>query len=144
MKTKAIKIIGVATLLIGGLLFTSSTFENNNLKDWVAPKEADGLKNPYLGKQISIDKGKVIFKNLCAICHGDKGKGDGMAGASLNPRPTNLTNEKVQLQSDGALYWKITTGKAPMAAYKEKLDKDERWHVVNYIRTLKKTKKSKK
>jgi len=28
---------------------------------------------------------------MCTICHGDKGKGDGVAGAALNPRPGNFT-----------------------------------------------------
>jgi len=37
------------------------------------------------------DKGKTIFSTTCASCHGDLGKGDGVAGASLNPKPRNFT-----------------------------------------------------
>ena len=75
---------------------------------------------------------------MCAICHGNYGKGDGMAGSSLTPRPTNFTISKVQAQSDGALYWKLTEGRAPMASYKTILKKEQRWQLVNYIRTFKK------
>jgi hypothetical protein len=47
-----------------------------------------------------------------------------------------LTSPKVQEQADGALYWKITKGRAPMASFKTLLTDDQRWHVINYIRTL--------
>lgn len=30
-----------------------------------------------------------IFKNRCTMCHGASGKGDGPAGAALNPKPRN-------------------------------------------------------
>lgn len=38
-----------------------------------------------------VDKGKTIFSTTCASCHGEQGKGDGVAGASLNPKPRNFT-----------------------------------------------------
>ena len=37
-----------------------------------------------------ISKGKDLFQNTCASCHGNEGKGDGVAGASLNPKPRNF------------------------------------------------------
>lgn len=106
--------------------------------DWVAPKSADNLKNPFKGDETALKKGKITYQNMCAICHGDKGKGDGMAGMSLKPKPSNFTSEKVQSQSDGALFWKLTTGRAPMAAYKDIISEEQRWQLVNYIRTFKK------
>ncbi|MDR3682697.1 MAG: cytochrome c [Geothrix sp.] len=36
-------------------------------------------------------RGKTLFAQTCATCHGPEGKGDGPAGASLNPRPRNFT-----------------------------------------------------
>lgn len=36
-------------------------------------------------------RGKALFAQTCATCHGPEGKGDGPAGASLNPRPRNFT-----------------------------------------------------
>lgn len=33
-----------------------------------------------------------IFKNRCTMCHGQSGKGDGPAGAALNPKPRNWTD----------------------------------------------------
>ena len=38
--------------------------------------------------------------------------------------------------SDGALFWKITQGRPPMTSFRTLLTDDQRWQVVNYIRTL--------
>lgn len=108
---------------------------------WVAPKSADAIKNPLKGNSTATAEGKKLFAQMCAICHGNKGKGDGMAGMSLNPRPTNFTKESVQAQTDGAIYWKLTEGRAPMASYKAALKPNQRWQLVNYIRTFKRVKK---
>ena len=35
-------------------------------------------------------RGKAIFAQTCATCHGPDGKGDGPAGLGLNPRPRNF------------------------------------------------------
>lgn len=105
---------------------------------WVAPKEADQLKNAFVGKEDAIKKGKKLYAQNCTICHGNKGKGDGMAGAALKPKPANFTLESVQSQTDGAIFWKMSEGRSPMAAYKGILSEEQRWQLVAYIRTLKK------
>jgi len=37
-----------------------------------------------------IENGKNLYNTNCASCHGDQGKGDGVAAASLNPAPRNF------------------------------------------------------
>jgi mono/diheme cytochrome c family protein len=108
------------------------------ISGWEAPAAADNLSNPYKGNDIAIGKGKTIYAKYCVICHGAKGKGDGMGGMSINPRPANFTTSNIQTQTDGAIYWKLTTGRAPMPGYSSVLSAEERWQVVNYIRTFKK------
>lgn len=107
-------------------------------ENWTAPSEMDEVTNPFTNNPEATKKGKIIYNQLCAVCHGKKGKGDGMAGAGLNPRPSNLQLDLVQNQSDGALFWKITEGRSPMASYKQALNDSQRWQVVNYIRELRK------
>ena len=34
------------------------------------------------------------------------------------------------------MYWKITNGRDPMPTFKSKASDDERWELVNYIKTL--------
>lgn len=37
-----------------------------------------------------VEKGKQLFQNACASCHGAEGMGDGAAGVALNPKPRNF------------------------------------------------------
>jgi mono/diheme cytochrome c family protein len=129
------------TTLIGfalGIFTVTTAFVYQQNSEWKAPVSANQLKNPIKGNVSATEEGKKLYKQMCAICHGNTGKGDGMAGMSLNPRPANFTTEKVQSQTDGAIYWKLTEGRSPMASYKNILKEEQRWQLVNYIRTLKK------
>jgi len=133
----------VLTMLISSLLFAISGWTSPAVtepvgEEWVAPASANSLKNPFKGSTSATEAGKKLYKQYCAICHGNSGKGDGMAGTSLNPRPSNFTVDKAQNQTDGAIYWKMTEGRPPMASYKSILKEEQRWQLVNYIRTLKK------
>ena len=105
--------------------------------NWVAPLEAKEIVNPYGGNQIAAQKGEILFQKLCWTCHGKSGLGDGPAGKSLNPKPKNFGLNSVQDQSDGELYWKISNGKGMMLPYKHSLSEEQRWQLVNYIRSFK-------
>ncbi len=63
---------------------------------------------------------------LCVVCHGAKGKGDGVGGSGLTPKPTNLADSDAQGQTDGVIFWKITEGRPPMASYKTVLPENKR------------------
>jgi len=117
------------------VLFSVNSFAQSN---WVAPKDADNLKNPLDTEQITIKQGKKLYQQFCTICHGDKGKGDGLASAALNPKPANFNTVKFMNQTDGAIYWKLTEGRTPMASYKESLTNEQRWQLVNYLKSFKK------
>jgi len=132
------KIFNMKTLSLSlGLLLASASLMAQST-EWVAPKEAADVINPVAGNADATKAGKKKYTQLCAICHGDRGKGDGVAGAALKPSPANFTSAKIQAETDGAIFWKITVGRAPMAAYKDILSEEERWQLVNYIRTFKK------
>ncbi len=134
MKTKH-QILIIASLVA---LFTISVaFISKPQDKWVAPASADKLENPFKGDEAATAKGKKLYRQMCAICHGVKGKGDGMAGSALNPKPANFTKEEIQSESDGALFWKMSEGRGNMVSYKETLSETQRWQLVNYIRTLK-------
>jgi mono/diheme cytochrome c family protein len=110
-------------------------------KKFPSPASADTIKNPLKGNVASTSAGKLIYVKYCVTCHGDKGKGDGIAAPGLPKRPADHTGSFVQSQTDGALFWIISIGNNPMPAYKKTLNPTQRWQVVNYIRTLAKTPK---
>jgi mono/diheme cytochrome c family protein len=133
----------ILLILCGAIVLMSTTLKKvQQTTPWVAPASADTIKNPLKENIKSVDEGKKLYAQLCSVCHGDKGKGDGIAAAGLNPKPADHTSEKVQKQSDGAIFWKMTSGRPPMAAYATTLTATQRWQLVNYIRTLKKADKS--
>ena len=102
--------------------------------EWAAPPDAKAAKNPVKG----VGNAKKSVDTNCASCHGAMGKGDGVAAAALPPpKPADWTSDKVQKQSDGELFWKITTGRGAMPAWRH-LAENDRWALVQYIRTLKK------
>ena len=74
---------------------------------WVAPEWADTLKNPFAGSIKATNEGKKLFQLYCVTCHGEEGKGNGPAAASLNPHPADLALKSVQKQTDGSFFWKI-------------------------------------
>ncbi len=104
------------------------------------PKEERELaatrRNPIPASPASVAKGAELFVIYCTPCHGPGGKGDGLVAAKFVP-PADLSNPDLQKgRTDG--YWQsyLTVGGAVMPAYAEALSADERWHVVNFLRTL--------
>lgn len=103
-------------------------------ESWTAPAAERQKKNP-IPRAAGLQEGKKVFEANCSMCHGPTGKGDGPVGAALNPKPDNLTSKKVQAQTDGALFWKISTGRGAMPSWQTLPEKD-RWSVVDFIRSL--------
>ncbi|HEX7457117.1 MAG TPA: cytochrome c [Ginsengibacter sp.] len=106
---------------------------------WVVPEAYVNLKNPTKADSATLKSAKASYIKYCAPCHGDKGKGDGPANASLNPYPANHTAITMLKETDGALWYKITEGRNPMPENKSVLTANQRWELVNYIRTLAKS-----
>ncbi len=103
--------------------------------EWTVPEEMIELKNSRPVSADVLKEGKAIFKQHCVLCHGKQGLGDGMMASALGGI-RSFADASFTQQTDGALYWKITTGKAPMPSYKDKLSDDQRWALVHYIRSL--------
>jgi mono/diheme cytochrome c family protein len=124
---------------IMGFLAIATTVKAQTITGkWVAPANADALKNPQAGNPSAVKDGKTLYISYCAPCHGEKGKGDGVAGGALSPKPANHTAPVVQNQTDGAIFWKLSEGRNAMAAYKNSLTETQRWNLVCFIRSLKK------
>jgi mono/diheme cytochrome c family protein len=86
----------------------------------------------------SLQRGKTLFGINCIMCHGAGGTGNGAVGAFFNPKPFNLTSSAVQSLQDNELFLVITQGFGVMPPFAENLSPEERWDVINYVRTLKK------
>jgi mono/diheme cytochrome c family protein len=112
------------------------SFGQSAIDKWTAPARAAAKKNPVAANETSIALGKKIYERQCLACHGAKGAGDGPMAGHLEKRPGVLSNPKLWEQSDGALFWKVNEGHRPMPTFKRIMSDEERWPVINYIRTF--------
>jgi mono/diheme cytochrome c family protein len=104
---------------------------------WNIPDSARTMKNPVPATAESLAKGKELFQANCVMCHGEKGDGTGEMARSLDTKPSDLTDAtRMEAQTDGELFYKISTGTDEMPEYGAILEKEEIWHLVNYVRSL--------
>lgn len=109
---------------------------------WELPEDADKTKNPTTATPESIAKGKELYmertKGNCVFCHGDTGTGNEANMPRLRRKPADLTNkERMTAMTDGEVFWKLSKGiQGIMPAGEKRMTEEERWQVVNYVRTL--------
>jgi len=101
---------------------------------WEVPKRAERKKNPLPADRASLAAGREVYVAECLDCHGRRGKGDGVSSRDLKTPVPDLNDAAVWKQSDGALFYKITTGRGDMPGFDELLNEEQRWHVLNYAR----------
>ncbi len=109
------------------------------VKPWVAPADARAVKNPVPVTPEGLAAAAKLFKDNCVMCHGEKGQGDGESAKTLNRKPANFTDKAMMSQeTDGALFWKMSQGRAPMPSWEDVFSETQRWQLVNYLRQLEK------
>lgn len=120
--------------------------EDFSKNTWELPEDADKTRNPVASSPESIAKGKELYlermKGNCIFCHGETGSGNEANFPRLRRKPADLTNkERMTAMTDGEVFWKISKGiNGIMPPGEKRMNEEERWHVVNYVRTLAKEK----
>lgn len=92
-------------------------------------------KNPVAMTAQSVAEGRKLFYKHCRVCHGESGKG------GFGP---DLTDDSwIHGNTDGEIFTVITSGVqgTSMRGFKKDLTEEMRWHLVNYLTSLRKTKK---
>jgi mono/diheme cytochrome c family protein len=104
-------------------------------KELVSPESE--LKNPVAPAAASLAQGKTFFDINCALCHGQTSAERGQVGKKLVPPPPGLDHDLMKGLSDSTVFKAITFGFGRMPAFKDKLLPEERWDLVNFLRTRK-------
>jgi mono/diheme cytochrome c family protein len=115
-------------------------FQKNDSSLLTAGKE---LRNPYAGDETVLKEGKRLYGIYCAICHGDTGDGKGSlytSGKYTYP-PASLLSDKAMVRPDGEVFHIISIGYGIMGAHQSQILPDERWQIIEYIKTGLQTKR---
>ena len=131
-----VKVVLLLASLLGSTLLVFGAEEPGGKQKWVAPRAQAANKNPITANESSVTAGQKVYAKRCLECHGKTGNGDGPDAADLGIHPAKLSDPSTREQTDGELFWKITTGKKPMPSYGSRLSPTDRWNVINYLRTL--------
>lgn len=99
----------------------------------------DPLASPVPATAASVAEGRALYVAHCATCHGGAGQGDGPEAAGLRPPPADLRVRLAPgIHSDRQIFEWLSAGAADgaMPAFGDVLTEAERWHLVNFLRTL--------
>ena len=128
----------MVVLFMGILLAAFVAPEDNVVKDWEIPAKYKEMENPYKSDKSLERVGKMMYAKHCKSCHGNVGLGDGPKAASMEAEMHLFNTEDFQAQSDGVIYYQSIVGRDEMPNFEKKIPEEEdRWALVNFIRTLK-------
>jgi mono/diheme cytochrome c family protein len=102
---------------------------------WAVPDKFKKVHNPLPTTRESIESGEVVYVKECLTCHGPTGAGDGPRADYLEGGVPSLRTTIAE-QTDGELYYKVSSGRKPMPEFVKTLKPADRWNVINYIRML--------
>jgi hypothetical protein len=106
-------------------------------RPWKVPEEAKQRKNPLTSSGVVLQSVWPLYRDKCATCHGDSGKGNGHDATRYDPAPTNFTDtRRMSSVTDGELFYKLSEGRKPMPAFKKRLTEDQRWQLVLLLRSF--------
>lgn len=95
-------------------------------------------RTPILPDEESLQSGRKLFLQNCAVCHGEKGDGKGPAAAALKTPPANFLDSKhSSIYGPGEKYWIISNGSGStgMPSFAQ-FTPVQRWNLVNHILQL--------
>ena len=104
------------------------------------------MGSPVESSPESIEKGRELFVKACVQCHGEEGRGNITSGKKLKDDwenriwPRNLTRPETWrwTTTSADVYQRISTGirSTPMPEHTTTMSIEDRWHVANYVMTL--------
>ena len=133
MKTRLNSILTFGVITVFTMLLVAFTIQE---EPWEVPEKYKNMENEYAGED-EDGIGEELYAQHCKSCHGKEGFGDGTKAKELDTEMRDLSLEEVQGQTDGALFYKSIIGRDEMPNFEKKIrDDEDRWMVVNYLRTL--------
>lgn len=83
-----------------------------------------------------IERGQQRFNIYCSPCHGRLGDGNGMVVMRGFRQPPSYYSDRLVHAPVGHYFDVITNGFGAMASYASRVDTEDRWRIIAYIRAL--------
>jgi len=109
--------------------------------DLVIPPEEAKRENPVKPTESSITEGKKLYGYQCAMCHGETGDGKGEMVEPMKLKLKDYTDPAALKEwTDGMLFYILEKGRGKMPGQEGRMKADQKWNMINYIRSLSKKK----
>lgn len=118
------------------------TIKRGDLFPFNVPNDSNGLLNlssqvknplpPLTGKE--LEEAGRLFAINCGVCHGLKGEANGPLAAKVGGVKSIIAGSPGY--SDGRIFFVMEYGQNNMGSYASQLSREQRWRIVQYIRTL--------
>lgn len=96
------------------------------------PRAASGSQK---GRAAQLERGRAVYADRCARCHGSDGQGRTRMGESVEP--PDLSDPAWQRgRTDARMIASVADGRGQMPAFRKKLSRQEIAASVAYVRTL--------
>ncbi|WP_163339843.1 c-type cytochrome [Desulfopila sp. IMCC35008] len=115
----------IATVAIAGL---------TGAHEWMAPQKAGKIENPVPYGNESVNRGKELYLDNCAACHGENATGQKAKEIALSKDAPDL-RKRLATHSGGDFFWKIQEGRGEMPSFKDDLEPTEVWDIINFLKT---------
>jgi mono/diheme cytochrome c family protein len=96
-------------------------------------------KFPFPITKEVLQRGQERFSIYCVPCHGELGNGKGFIaqrGFALRRQPGNYHTDRLRKMPIGHFFDVITNGYGAMYSYASRVEPEDRWKIVAYIRVL--------
>jgi mono/diheme cytochrome c family protein len=131
-RSKTPLLVALGVLVSAGLFALVSS-----IRTAVERRAAHNMANPVPATPEALAAAKDSYDSHCASCHGSTGDGKGDKAEGLWSKPTDFRDAAhMSRATDGDLYWVTTKGNWPMPAFEKRLSDEERWQLIDYIRTF--------
>ena len=130
------------SLPVPGTIARGETQNYHLTADSAGMQAAETLVSPFdtvtVNKSV-LAEGERLYLGNCGICHGAKLDGNGpLFNGGNGPYPAapkNLINPDAKAWTDGHYYHVITFGKGVMGSYASQVHPEQRWWIIEYLRS---------
>jgi mono/diheme cytochrome c family protein len=127
-------------LLLAGFAGSGSSQEKKEPQkepaEFKIPAEEAKRENPIKPTESSIAQGRRLFSSQCAMCHGKDGDGKGELADIMKLKLRDYSDPAaLKDMTDGELFYILSHGKGQMPDQEGRMKDDQKWHLINYIRS---------